>query len=353
MAGHHAAGAKMLSAQSSDNWFVAHDNNVVYRRCVFRRNVGPGFWQDYGGKNLRLEHCLIEDNESRGISNEMTFGSFTVKNCVIRNNGSCNVQAYGSSNMTFDGCVMYGAKATQKPSEPKFVANFLFKADARKNDGHPADIRNHTIINCVIVATRPQTCLYRIIDYGRGASEHFGKLPYLHTLTSDYNRWYRRDQESMPWPYAFMGTRTFPGAKWKEAWPDMTWDEYRAIETESGNKLDEHSTWGDVDCERVADSVLELGLETTTSKAIADFRTSIGYVTVRGNLLSLNPDASPVTSILITDAQGRTVYQRDEFPTGKTELTLPTTSARLLFIRVQSGKGRSWCIPYNPQFSAY
>jgi hypothetical protein len=300
-----------------------------------RGNHCPGYWQDYGGNNITLEQCLIEDNKSRGVDNEMTFGNFTLKNCVIRNNGICNVQVYGASNMTFDGCVIYGATTGGKVTDPKWVANFRFIADDRTNDDKHGDIRFHTIMNCVINATNPHTCNSRLYKYGSGEIDHFGKLPYLNTLTSDYNRWYRRDQESFPWPYAFMGTRTFPNEGWKEPWPDMTWDEYRALEPESGRKLDEHSEWVDVDCDRVADSVL--GIESSTQVRSA-LHTVNATNTVRlpGNVLDLSRFTTPLRSLRVVDATGRTLYRRDRISTTTKHLVLPINRSRMLWLQIET-----------------
>ena len=338
MAGHHGAGAKMCSGQDKDGWFPAKTDSVLFHKCVFSDNGGPGFWQDYGGSNVTLEQCLVENNQSRGVDNEMTFGAFTLKNCVVRDNGVCNVQVYGSSNMTFDGCVIYGAKATRKPSDPQYIANFRMLADDRTNDNVHADIRHHTIVNSVIIATRPHTCNYRIVKYGSAELETFGKLPYINTLTSDYNRWYRRDQESFPWPHVFLGTRTFPGEGWKEAWPDMTWDEYRALTPESGRRLDEHSVWGDVDLERVADSVLSLS---TPTAAVVPRRQSMRMpvFSASGRTLRFHDGTHGLRSIVVTDAQGRVVLRKQGVPAAARTFSLPSRGSRILFVRVESDGG--------------
>lgn len=340
MAGHHGAGIKMLSGQDKDGWFPQKTDKVLLRKCVMRGNHCPGYWQDYGGNNITLEQCLIEDNKSRGVDNEMTFGNFTLKNCVIRNNGICNVQVYGASNMTIDGCVIYGATTGGNTTESKYVANFRFIADDRTNDDHHADIRFHTIINSVINATNPNTSNYRLYKYGSNELETFGKLPYLNTLTSDYNRWYRRDQESFPWPLVFMGTRTFPNEGWKEAWPDMTWDEYRALEPESGRKLDEHSEWVDVDCDRVADSVL--GIESSTPAVCLTKRSVNSWNDVRivGNVLDWSRHDSPVLSVRVVDAGGRTIHRYARMSSGGKRVKLPTDRSRMLWVHIETAHGK-------------
>jgi len=340
MAGHHGAGIKMLSGQDKDGWFPQKTDNVLLRKCIMRKNHCPGYWQDYGGNNITLEQCLIEDNKSRGVDNEMTFGKFTLKNCVIRNNGICNVQVYGASNMTIDGCTIYGATTGGNTTELKYAANFRFIADDRTNDGHHADIRYHTITNSVINATNPQTSNFRLYKYGSNTLETFGKLPWVHTLTSDHNRWYRRDQESFPWPYVFMGTREFPNEGWKEAWPDMSWDEYRALEPESGRKLDEHSEWVDVDCDWVADSVLGIESSTSTVRFTTHSVNSWNGVRIVGNVLDWSRHESPVLSVRVVDAGGRAIQRYSRMPSGRKRIKLPTDRSRMLWIHIETANGK-------------
>jgi len=340
MAGHHGAGAKMLSGQLEDGWFPTLTDGVLFKKCVFRNNHCPGFWQDYGGNNVTLEQCLIENNTNRGVDNEMTFGKFTLKNCVIRNNGVCNVQWYGCSNTIIDGCVIYDATTGGKTTELRYVANFRIIADDRKNSGHPADIRFHTIVNSVIVASKPQTNNYRLYKYGSAELETFGKLPYINTLTSDYNRWYRRDQESFPWPAAFMGTKTFPDEGWKEAWPDMTWDEYRALTPESGRKLDEHSVWGDVDLEKAADSVLNLTAFSPAYTPIYRKHAPKLVISITGNSLRIG-NTTQLVSLLVTDAQGRLLLKKKSTLLNGKTFTLPVVSSQVLFVHLTTNTGLS------------
>jgi hypothetical protein len=93
-----AAGYKMFGHNIDSYTFV---------RCQFNRNIANGFWQDYGGSNVTLDRCLIEENRGGkaggyGALNEMTRGPFTLKDSVVRNNGNSGFISSGAPNVALE-----------------------------------------------------------------------------------------------------------------------------------------------------------------------------------------------------------------------------------------------------------
>lgn len=98
-----AAGFKMFGQNIDSYTFV---------RCQFSRNYANGFWQDYSGSNVVLDHCIAENNlggasGGYGILSEMSRGPLTLKNCVIRNNGNVGFISSGAPNVTIQDSFLY------------------------------------------------------------------------------------------------------------------------------------------------------------------------------------------------------------------------------------------------------
>lgn len=98
-----SAGYKMFGYNIDSYRFV---------RCQFNRNLANGFWQDYGGSNVTLDHCIAEENRGGGaggygVLNEMTRGPFTVRDSVIRNNGNSGFISSGAPNVTLERNAIY------------------------------------------------------------------------------------------------------------------------------------------------------------------------------------------------------------------------------------------------------
>lgn len=87
-------------------------DKVLFLRCQFNANQANGYWQDYSGSNITLDHCLIENNTGTGaggygILSEMTRGPFTVRDCVIRNNTNAGIISSGSPDVIIENNIVH------------------------------------------------------------------------------------------------------------------------------------------------------------------------------------------------------------------------------------------------------
>lgn len=92
--------------------FGQNIDGYTFLRCQFNRNLANGFWQDYGGSNVTLDRCIMEENRGGkaggyGALNEMTRGPFTIKDSVIRNNGNSGFISSGAPNVTLENNRIY------------------------------------------------------------------------------------------------------------------------------------------------------------------------------------------------------------------------------------------------------
>ena len=57
----------------------------VFRRCVFRRNGGPGLWFDIHVRNILVTECVFQENEGSGLFIEISRDIQAVHNLAIGN----------------------------------------------------------------------------------------------------------------------------------------------------------------------------------------------------------------------------------------------------------------------------
>ena len=73
---------------------MAKTDGGVFRRCVFRRNGGPGLWLDIHVRNVLITECVFEENEQSGLFIEISRDITAMRNLAV-GNGTGVVQAPG------------------------------------------------------------------------------------------------------------------------------------------------------------------------------------------------------------------------------------------------------------------
>jgi hypothetical protein len=114
MANWDAAGSKILDGSAKDNYFTGRSENRTYRRCAFQRNAAGGFWTDWGPKNVILENCLIEDNNT-GVLVEINIGPVIIRDSVIRRNAGGALYGVNSPDVTIERSVLIDAINESRP----------------------------------------------------------------------------------------------------------------------------------------------------------------------------------------------------------------------------------------------
>ncbi len=66
----------------------------VFRRCLFRRNGGPGLWFDIHVRNVLVDECVFQENELSGVFIEIS-RDITVRHCLAVGNAT-NVVGSGA-----------------------------------------------------------------------------------------------------------------------------------------------------------------------------------------------------------------------------------------------------------------
>jgi hypothetical protein len=236
LTGHTACGWKHIEGVSP----AIPSRNVVLRRCAFRKNT-KGLWQDYGGAELTLDHCIIEDNEFGGFENEMTKADTIVTDSVIRNNGEYNIEAYGCRGFIFKDTWIYGARPNEHLTKSLYNNNFLLHTDDRPdNTGHKAPLVTGIVIDsCTIVATTDAGNNWWLVDW-RSKDNRSPSLQaaLVNTIASDFNTWFVRGK-------AYYGEKHFFSPAGSDYHPDLTFKQWQQLSPASGFVLDQHSKWED------------------------------------------------------------------------------------------------------------
>lgn len=60
-------------------------NGGVFRRCVFRRNGGPGLWFDIDVRNVLVTECVFQENEGAGLFVEISRNIQALHNLALGN----------------------------------------------------------------------------------------------------------------------------------------------------------------------------------------------------------------------------------------------------------------------------
>jgi hypothetical protein len=81
---------------------MAWANGGVFRRCVFRRNGGPGLWLDIHVRNVQITECVFQENENSGLFIEISRDISVIRNLAV-NNGVGVVGKAGWPNWAIGG----------------------------------------------------------------------------------------------------------------------------------------------------------------------------------------------------------------------------------------------------------
>ena len=64
---------------------LAWAKDGIFRRCLFRRNGGPGLWLDIHVRNVVITDCIFWENEHHGLFVEISRDIAIVRNLFVRN----------------------------------------------------------------------------------------------------------------------------------------------------------------------------------------------------------------------------------------------------------------------------
>lgn len=64
---------------------IARARGGVFRRCVFRRNGGPGLWMDIHVRNVLVTECVFQENELSGLFVEISRDVWVMHNLAVGN----------------------------------------------------------------------------------------------------------------------------------------------------------------------------------------------------------------------------------------------------------------------------
>jgi len=64
---------------------MAWQDGGVFRRCVFRRNGGPGLWFDIHVRNVLVTECVFQENEFSGLFIEISRDIYVIRNLFVGN----------------------------------------------------------------------------------------------------------------------------------------------------------------------------------------------------------------------------------------------------------------------------
>ncbi len=245
LTGHTASGWKHIEGPQDK----IPSRNVVARRCVFRKN-SKGMWQDYGGAELTLDRCLIEDNEVGGFMNEMTKARTIVTDCIIRNNGKYNVMLYGARGTVFKDCYIYGAQPKSDNDKSIYCNNFILHSDGRPDNAmeKAPGVTGTVIDSCTIIATTDMGNNFWAVDWRPNEKREPALVTiFQNTTASDFNTWYVRGKCYYGKVY-FLGNDGSP----EDHQPDLSFEQWRNSKPSSGFLLDAHSKWEDPGDDKLA-----------------------------------------------------------------------------------------------------
>lgn len=110
---------------------LAWCNGGVFKRCVFRRNGGPGLWFDIHVRNVLVTECVFIENELSGLFIEISRDITVLNNLFIRNGldaeghswGDGGIQIAESINcvLAFNTCVANKDGITFREQGPRLL----------------------------------------------------------------------------------------------------------------------------------------------------------------------------------------------------------------------------------------
>ncbi len=75
---------------------MAWSNGGVFRRCIFKRNGGPGLWFDIHVRNVLVTECVFQENELSGLFIEISRDITVLHNLMIRNGLEANGHSWSA-----------------------------------------------------------------------------------------------------------------------------------------------------------------------------------------------------------------------------------------------------------------
>jgi len=169
------AGAKLLRI-----------HGAVLRNIRALRNDGRGLWFDTDNLDVTLQNITVENNSMGGIDIEASKGPFLIKDSFICNNLHEGLQGNQSDSLRLTHDVIAGNQKAQIwasiSQKPRTDTNWETKASF-------STLAQHWVIEqSTIASSGPHQMLYEGF-----LSADPAPGPFLETLTSDRNHWYKPD----------------------------------------------------------------------------------------------------------------------------------------------------------------
>jgi len=220
--------------------------DIAFLRFKATANHASGIWFDWDNGPITIRSSLFESNRVAGINYEANPHGLLLSNCVVRFNDH-GLFFYGSSNVTVEGCAVYGNG--KKPDEwgngggqirlvtddrvvrkGDWGQKYLHQ-DYTKQDGDWLCVfGSYAFKNCIIESTDPT----QFIIHGGTERTDFSvkaSIQWCGAVTSDFNTYYHPSS-----------TKAFFSKVLKNNWeddvPQLTLEQWR---TQSGQDL--NSQW--------------------------------------------------------------------------------------------------------------
>ncbi len=244
--GHDSAGFKAF-------W---ENSDITFIRFKAIRNNASGIWFDWDNGPITIKDSLFESNKVAGINYEANPHGLVLANCVVRHNDT-GLMFYGSSNVTVEGCAIYGNG--KKPDQwgngggqisliaddrvvriGDWLQHYLHQGYKKQDGDWRCVLENYALRNCVIELTEPTQFIVH------GATERTdvtikASIQWCRAVTSDSNTYYHPSS-----------TKGFFSNMLKNNWEDdytqLTLEQWR-----EQSKQDLNSQWKRSDLKAIKD----------------------------------------------------------------------------------------------------
>jgi hypothetical protein len=221
--------------------FGQSSDKVTFLRCQFSHNQANGYWQDYFGSNVVLDHCLVEHNRGTGaggygILSEMTRGPFTVRNSVIRNNTNVGIISSGAPDVHIENNALYYNNFNPESANNYFCQEIRINSDAgRDSADFKSGLQGWKLTGNILASLGGEIggkiVAGQILEIN-GADFPSGLSPqaeFAHNIVSDRNIWSKNIADPNGDKYLYS-----PDAKDKQ--PDINLEEWRTRENLHGKQ---------------------------------------------------------------------------------------------------------------------
>jgi hypothetical protein len=230
--------------------------DIAFLRFKAIGNHASGIWFDWDNGPITITSSLFESNQVAGINYEANPHGLLLTNCVVRYNDH-GLFFYGSSNVTMEGCAVYGNG--KKPDEwgngggqirlvtddrvvrqGDWGQKYLHQDYTKQAGDWLCVLGGYTIKNCVIESTNPTQFL---IHGGTERTDFCVKasLQWCGAVTSDFNTYYHPNSTKAFFSNVLKNN-------WEDDVPQLTLEQWR---TQSGQDL--HSQWRSSDLTVIED----------------------------------------------------------------------------------------------------